>query len=78
MSSDELDEWLNGLVGGDASQAEYAPDVWHDTKQQSVSRARIEERTWDRLRPAYLGALGFVDRPVLPVTPFPTITPAGT
>lgn len=43
-----------------------------------ASRARIEERTWDRLRPAYLEALGFVPEraPQVPqVTPFPAFTP---
>jgi glycosyltransferase involved in cell wall biosynthesis len=40
-----------------------------------ASRARIEERAWDRLRPAYLEALGFVAEPSPQVTPFPTFTP---
>jgi hypothetical protein len=40
-----------------------------------ASRARIAERTWDRLRPAYLEVLGFVAGGTPLVTPFPTFTP---
>jgi hypothetical protein len=35
----------------------------------------IEARRWDRRRPAYLAALGFVADHSPLVTPFPTFTP---
>jgi glycosyltransferase involved in cell wall biosynthesis len=41
-----------------------------------ASRGRMAARSWHRLRPAYLQALGFVADPAPVVTPFPTVTPA--
>lgn len=41
-----------------------------------ASRARVAERGWERLRPAYLAALGFIPEPPPLTTPFPTFTPA--
>ncbi|HKG24213.1 MAG TPA: glycosyltransferase family 4 protein [Thermomicrobiales bacterium] len=40
------------------------------------ARERMEERSWERLRPAYLEALGFVAESEAVSTPFPDYTPA--
>jgi hypothetical protein len=42
----------------------------------AAGSARMEERSWERLRPAYLEALGFVPEPDAGSAPFPDHTPA--